>query len=194
MVMPENPDHAGVDNAIGPVTVIVKRRAKAGKTEEFEQWMDGILHEAMKFEGHMGVNVVRPVAPSRDYTIIFRFDTYSNLTKWENSEIRNEWLRKSLNVTEGEPSVEKHSGLEFWFTPDRMVMPPRYKMVIVTASFVFVLLISLAQAIRQILGTLLNPILVTLIATVIMVLLMTYIIMPTATRILRPWLYRNKLF
>ena len=205
MVMHDDQDHVGVNKAIGPVTVIVTRRAKAGKSKQFEQWMDGILHAAMKFEGHMGVNVIRPVAPSRDYTIIFRFDTYSNLTKWEESETRSEWLKKSLEVTEGEPILSKQTGLEFWFTPKQdaskngagqqaATIPPRYKMAIVTGAFVFVLLISIAQGIRQLLGPVLPSSLVTLIAVVVMVILMTYVIMPTATRLMRPWLYKNRLF
>ena len=171
MAVPDHQNHTEVDKSIGPVTVIVTRRAKADKKNEFEQWMDGILHAAMKFEGHMGVNVIRPVAPSRDYTIIFRFDTYSNLTRWENSQTRNEWLKKSIDVTEGEPVVEKQTGLEFWFTPAQRAatMPPRYKMAIVTGSFVFVLLVSLVQAIKQTLESILDPILVTLIATIVMV-------------------------
>jgi antibiotic biosynthesis monooxygenase (ABM) superfamily enzyme len=44
----------------GPVTLVVTRRAKAGKTEEFERWLYEIIHEAMKFEGHLGVNIIRP--------------------------------------------------------------------------------------------------------------------------------------
>lgn len=200
MAMPDNPDHANADNAIGPVTVIVTRKVKLGRSKEFEQWLDGIIHAAMKFEGHMGVNVIRPVPPSREYTIIFRFDTYANLTRWENSETRKEWLDKSLDLVEGE-SLEKHSGMEFWFTPKfedgnnrvlQAVIPPRYKMAIVTISLVFVLLISIAQAVRQILGSALPSIVVTLISTIVMVVLMTYVIMPTATRILRPWLYKNR--
>ena len=204
MDIPNSQDHVGVDNAIGPVTVIVTRRAKAGKSKEFEEWMDGILHAAMKFEGHMGVNVIRPTLPSRDYIIIFRFDTYSNLTKWESSEIRKEWLKKSLEITEGEPIVEKQTGLEFWFTPreygkdgqmqQRQTVPPRYKMAIVTGAFVFILLISIAQVLRQTLGPILPSILVTLISVIVMVILMTYLIMPATTRLMRSWLYKNKLF
>src|SRR6185295_12581767 len=91
-------------NDVGPVTVIVTRKAKAGKTKEFEEWMDGIIHEAMKFEGHMGVNIMRPPNSSDpEYVIIFRFNTYENLAKWEKSEIRKEWLKRSTEVTEGEP-------------------------------------------------------------------------------------------
>jgi hypothetical protein len=49
-----------VDKDDRPVTVVVTRIAKRDKIREFEEWMDGIIHEAMKFEGHMGVNVIRP--------------------------------------------------------------------------------------------------------------------------------------
>jgi uncharacterized protein len=204
MNIPNPENQAEVDGAIAPVTAIVTRRAKAGRTKEFEEWMEGILHAAIKFEGHMGVNVIRPVTPSREYTIIFRFDTYSNLTKWENSEIRNEWLKNSLVITEGDLVVEKQTGLEFWFTPkdnDKYIQqvqlaatPPRYKMATVTVAFIFVLLIGIDQPLSYALGPLLPSILVRLISVIAMVILMTYILMPTATRILRPWLYKNKLF
>lgn len=78
----------------GPVTVIVTRRAKPDKIEEFEKRMDGIIHEAMKFEGHMRVNIIRPSNPSNpEYVIIFRFNTVENLSKWESSEIRKKMDR-----------------------------------------------------------------------------------------------------
>ena len=147
-----------------PVTVIVTRRAKKGKITEFEEWMDGIIHEAMKFEGHMGVNIIRPVDASSnpEYVIIFRFNNYENLKKWENSEIRKEWLEKSKDVTEGEPKTEIQTGLEFWFTPmargrnssnEQVSLPPRYKMVMVTGGIVFVLISTLIPQIRQMTST-----------------------------------------
>ena len=37
------------DDDEGPVTSIVTRKAKKGKIREFEEWMDRIIHEAMKF-------------------------------------------------------------------------------------------------------------------------------------------------
>lgn len=74
--------------------------------------MDGIIPEAMKFEGHMEVNTIRPpdVLSKPEYVIIFRFNTCENLTKWEKSEIRKEWLKKSTDVTEGEAKVEVQTG------------------------------------------------------------------------------------
>ncbi|HJU85249.1 MAG TPA: antibiotic biosynthesis monooxygenase, partial [Nitrososphaeraceae archaeon] len=102
----------------GPITVIVTRTAKKGKIKEFEDWMDGIVHESLKFEGHLGVDVIRPVEQSKpEYVIIFRFNTLSNLLKWERSQARKEWLEKSKDVVEGEDKVQKLTGLEFWFTP-----------------------------------------------------------------------------
>lgn len=184
-----------------PVTVIVTRKAKKGKINEFEQWMDGIVHESMKFEGHMGANIIRPSNLSNpEYVIIFRFTSYENLTKWEKSEIRRKWIEKSKDVTEGDPRVEKQSGLEFWFTPNSgnataaaLDHPPRYKMAMVIIGVIFVLVSTLLPLIRDataVLPTLLSI----LLGVVIMVLLMTYVIMPTVTRVLKPWLSKKKFF
>jgi uncharacterized protein len=196
----------------GPVTVIVTRTAKRDKIKEFEEWMDGIIHEAMKFEGHMGVNVIRPAELSNpEYVIIFRFNTFENLAKWENSETRREWLAKSKEVAEGEPQVEKQTGLEFWFTPrsrsgsikgDKAsssstttapIAPPRYKMAIVITIIISILVSTLLPQIRQ-LTTGLHVHISTLIGVSTMVLLMTYVIMPSVTRLLGPWLSKKRLF
>src|SRR5688572_7223268 len=186
-----------------PVTGIVTRKAKKEKIRGCEEWMDGIVHEAMKFEGHMGANIIRPADLSNpEYVIIFRFSTYENLTKWEKSEIRSEWLKKSTDVTEGEPIVEKQTGLEFWFTPHSRTRsssvqattpPPRYKMAMVVTGIIFVLINSLIPQIRQV--TIELPVLLsTFVGVLIMVLLMTYVIMPSVTRLLGPWLSKKKLF
>jgi uncharacterized protein len=118
MTLHQNDNNNNNHGTTDPVTVIVTRKAKKGKIKEFEEWMDGIIHEAMNFEGHMGVNIIRPSdLTNPEYVIIFRFSTYENLTKWEKSEKRKEWLKKSKGITEGEPVVEMQTGLEFWFTP-----------------------------------------------------------------------------
>ena len=194
----------------GPITVIVTRIAKKGRIKEFEDWMDGIIHESLKFEGHLGVNIIRPVEQSRpEYVIIFRFNTLDNLLKWEKSQERKDWLEKSKDVVEGEDKVQKFTGLEFWFTPrspDRakreannnknsiptVNVPPRYKMVMVTVSILFVMLHTLIPPIRQLTESL--PLLLSdLLGLTITVLLMTYLIMPSVTRLLKAWLYKKKL-
>ena len=197
------------DQEDGPITVIVTRTAKKGRIKEFEDWMDGLVHESLKFEGHLGVDVIRPVEQSKlEYVIILRFNTLNNLLKWERSQARKEWLEKSKNVVEGEDKVQKLTGLEFWFTPrsahrtegeannneargQPVNLPPRYKMAIITAAIVFVLLNTLIPQIQQLTAPL--PLLLSsLLGVIIMEFLMTYLIMPSVTRLLKPWLYRKK--
>jgi len=48
MISHSNDNNIGSSDNEGPVTVIVTRKAKKGMTREFEEWMDGIIHEAMK--------------------------------------------------------------------------------------------------------------------------------------------------
>ena len=193
-----------------PITVIVTRTAKKGRIKEFEDWMDGIVHESLKFDGHLGVDVIRPAEQSKpEYVIIFRFNTLNNLLKWEKSQARKEWLEKSKDVVEGEDKVQKLTGLEFWFTPrsihrteseannneasgQPVNVPPRYKMAIVTAGIVFVLLNTLIPQIEELTAPL--PLLLSsLLGVIIMVFLMTYLIMPSVIRLLKPWLYKKKL-
>jgi uncharacterized protein len=102
-----------------PVTVIVKRIVKKNKIKEFEEWLSGINREVSRQNGSMGIDIIRPTDKESkpEYVIIFRFDNYGNLTKWENSSIRNEWLKKGRELVQSDPDVQKLTGLEFWFTP-----------------------------------------------------------------------------
>ena len=190
------------DEDEGPVTFAIARRAKAGKTDEFERWLDDIIHEAIKFKGHMGVNVIRPTNMSNpEYVIILRFDNFENLEKWEKSEIRKKWIEKGKDLIEGKAMMEKQTGLEFWFTPAsarastavEQQQPPRYKMAIVVTGIIFALVSTLLPQVEQ--ATVGLPVLLsTFVGVAIMVVLMTYVIMPSVTRLLRPWLVKKRLF
>ena len=190
------------DTHLLPVTVIVKRIAKKDKIKEFEEWLSGISKEVSKQNGSMGIDIIRPTdnESKPEYVIIFRFDNYDNLMKWENSSVRNEWLQKGRELVQSDPDVQKLTGLEFWFTPyskrnsDSMLVnsPRRYKMVIVTIPVIAALLLTLVPQIHFITESLSIPYSIRfVIAIAIMVLLMTYFIMPLLTRVLRPWLFRN---
>lgn len=185
-----------------PVTVIVKRIVKKNKIKEFEEWLSGITREVSRQSGSMGIDIIRPTdkESKAEYVIIFRFDNYDNLTKWENSSIRNEWLRKGRELVQSEPDVQKLTGLEFWFTPYSkknsylvpLNSPRRYKMVIVTIPVIALLLLTLVPQIHFIGESLSIPYAIRfVIAIAIMVLLMTYFIMPLLTRVLRPWLFNR---
>ena len=183
----------------GPVTVSARIKAKKGRIDEFEEWVDGIIHESLKFEGHMGVNIIRPPDPANpEYIVIIRFDNYQNLAKWENSGIQRKWIEKGKDVIKDEPKVAKQTGLEFWFTPifgntAPALEPPRYKMAIVTGAVIFVIINTFFPLIQNSTAGL-PDLLQALILVVILTLLMTYVIMPTITWLLRPWLSKKKLF
>ncbi|MGA8106400.1 MAG: hypothetical protein WB815_07065 [Nitrososphaeraceae archaeon] len=185
-----------------PVTVIVKRIVKKNKIKEFEEWLSGINREVSRQNGSMGIDIIRPTDKESkpEYVIIFRFDNYVNLTKWENSSIRNEWLKKGRELVQSDPDVQKLTGLEFWFTPYSkknshsmpLNSPRRYKMVIVTIPVIALLLLTLVPQIHFIGESLSIPYSIRfVIAIAIMVLLMTYFIMPLLTKVLRPWLFNS---
>ncbi|MFB5599870.1 MAG: antibiotic biosynthesis monooxygenase [Nitrososphaeraceae archaeon] len=186
-----------------PVTVIVKRIAKKDKIQEFEEWLSRISKEVARQEGFMGTDIIRPAsdASKLEYVIIFRFDNYDNLSKWERSSIRNEMLQKGQKLLETDPDIQKFTGLEFWFTPyfkDKssplipLTSPPRYKMVIVTIPVISILLLTLVPQIHFLTEMLSIPFPIRLvIALTITVLLMTYVIMPLLTKLLKPWLFKT---
>ena len=94
-----------------PVTVIVKRIAKKDKIKEFEEWLSGIAKEVSKQEGNMGIDIIRPTTDKNnksklEYVVIFRFNNYDNLTKWEKSPVRNEWLQKGRKLVESDPFIK----------------------------------------------------------------------------------------
>jgi uncharacterized protein len=190
------------DKRLLPVTVIVKRIAKKNKIKEFEEWLSGISKEVSIQAGSMGIDVIRPTDKESkpEYVIIFRFNNYDNLTKWENSSTRNEWLQRGRELVQTDPDVQKLTGLEFWFTPYStkssslvsLIPPPRYKMVIVTIPVISFLLLTLVPQIHFVTEMLFIPYSIRfVIAITITVILMTYLIMPLLTKLLRPWLFNT---
>lgn len=190
------------DETGGPVTAIVTRSPKRGKIKEFEEWMQGFIRESLRFEGHLGVNVIRPSDESKpEYVIVVRFNNLENMLKWENSAERNKWLEKGKGLTEGEGKIEKLTGMEFWFSPytskdtgRRIALtPPPYKMAIVTTAVIFILLTTLIPQVHKLTEGI-PSLLRTLMETTIIVVLMTYVLMPNVTRLLSPWLSKRTLF
>lgn len=179
----------------GPVSVVVTRRIKPGCEKAYEELVTGI-HESIKaFDGYLGSHILVPPAAdtgtTREYRIIFRFDTPAHLKAWEGSAERREWLDRMAGMIEGAPHYHVITGLETWFTlpgAGAIVPPPRYKMVAITLLAVFPLLTGFNYASQPLLSSL--PIwLRVLIGSVIVVPVMTYVVMPRMTRLFQAWLY-----
>lgn len=175
-----------------PVTVTVKRIVKPGCEQEFEEFLTGIINASMTFEGYLGTNVFPPTDPThREYLIIFKFNSRSNLRHWEGSECRRQWFARGESLTVGSPIIEVITGLETWFTLSRnkpMIPPPRYKMAVITWLAIFPLVNLINLVFAPILSYLSSP-QRTLILTLILVPLMTYLVMPRMIRLFAFWLY-----
>ena len=175
-----------------PVTVVFSRRIKPGREPDFENWLRGIIQEASAFPGYLGQNVIRPIDQNQpEYVMILRFDSYANLRRWEESPIRQRWLKLANKIADSDTKIQKTPGLEFWFTPPKRTAPaapPRYKMVIVLTVVIFSLSILLSPALASLLRSL-PPLLRQLLTIGIQVSLITYFIMPFLTRLLSRWLF-----
>jgi uncharacterized protein len=177
-----------------PVTMIVTRSVKPGCASRFEQWLHEIAAEAMRFEGHQGVNVIRPGSRSREYTAIFRFQTPAQLDAWVGSAARARQLQRADVLCDEVGRIQKASGVEAWFVLSaRLILAPpaRYKMAILSASAVLPLLVILPRLAAPALNRLPELGRLALMAFA-MTTLMTYLVMPLLTRIFSSWLYAER--
>ena len=175
------------------VTVVFRRTIHSDCTMEFEQQLKNVINIVSQFEGHIGVEVIRPSGTlQQDWVVIFRFESERHLSRWEQSDERNVWLAKVEPMTE-KLSVKKLTGLEFWFTlPDTAGRqpPPAWKMALVTTIGLYPLIYWLSPRLVLLFGDLPKP-LATLLLVSVIVGNMTWIVMPTLIRFLGPWLFRK---
>lgn len=172
-------------------TAIVTLQVKPGSELLYENWQDKITQAALKFEGHLGVNSLRPPSGrAPEYVTVFRFHGYENLKRWINSPIRQELLEEVKPLLEKTAEVQILEGMANWFTlPGRPELkpPPKYKMAILLWVAVFLQLTFLSPLIVKLLEGL-PKIIITAVNTGIIVILTTYFIMPYITKVFNKWL------
>lgn len=177
----------GSINESGPLTVVVTWRIRHGFEREFEAWRKEISSAALEFPGHMGIDVIVP-GNNSEYVVIFRFDSYTHLRAWQESDIRRDLLKKADPFREAEPSYHLESGLEYWFTRSgRAEPPPRWKMAIVTVLGVWPVSFLIPWLLNPLIGKA-PPFLQAFFIAVGIVVLLTWAVMPVMVKILRPWL------
>ena len=127
----------------GPVTLVVRLHARPRKDAVFEEWLQGISRESLQQDGCLGLNVNRPAHRNQpDYTVFIRFDTFSNLEKWEHSEKRRQWLIRGESLRTQDSMLQRHTGLDIRFTPQFGIsQPPRYKMIVVVLLAIYPLVL-----------------------------------------------------
>jgi antibiotic biosynthesis monooxygenase (ABM) superfamily enzyme len=177
-----------------PVTVVVSRKVKPGREADYERWIKAVTEVALKYEGHLGMNVFRPQRAGDPYVLVYKFDSGEHLDAWLNSPERAAMVKQAEELAI-ESHAEHVSGLESWFTlpgAAATIPPPKWKMALVTGVMVYALAQIIGPAVRYALDAHLPPPLTALITTAIMVSLLTWIVMPRVTRLLAGWLFVKK--
>lgn len=181
-------------NADYHVTAVITHLVKPGREEGYEEWMRGIIPVAKTFQGHLGVNILRPQkGVHSEYIIVLHFDHHQNLQAWLESDVRREWIERVKPLIQTSEDVQVLTGLETWFELPRRPQkspPKRYKMVLLTWLAVFVTLSIVSRLLSPLLAPL--PALLAQVITIgIVVWILTYLLMPQLTRLFYKWLYPN---
>lgn len=171
------------------MTSIIRRQVRSDCEQEFERWTKGIASACQKFEGYLGTRLIHPTKSSESHVTILSFDSYENYRTWMTSDVRENWLKKIENCTEGTISVEELSGFDYWManeTDKVRSWPPSFKMNIAAYLAILPLVSFVLPWLQPFMPA--NPVFGTLVSTAIITLLMGYISLPLVARIFRKWL------
>ena len=173
------------------VTVVVHRRIKVGREDEFQAAMQAFTQFALSFPGHQGMQLMRLVSGGRDYTVVARFASKEARQAFTSTPEYATWQRRLAELTEGDPRIDELSGLEGWFASGNapsLPKPGKIKMAIATFIGVF--------PVSTLVGVLVVPyiqqlpmLLVNAIVAALIVILLTWVVMPIVTRLLHRWLF-----
>ena len=174
------------------VTAVITHRVKPKFRSSYENWILGISAAARTFEGHLGVNILRPQQNAiPDYVIVLKFDTCDHLTAWLYSEVRKSWIKKVEPLIREQENIQVLTGLESWFElPNQRAPkgPKRYKQAILVWCGVMIVTVFIQPLIAPLLAYLPWP-LDQAIGVAITVGLLSYVIMPQLTLRLKNWLF-----
>lgn len=182
-----------MNNADGPVTIVVTRRVQPGHEAQYEALLEGLLRDAAGFSGYLGAQVQRPApgASRSEYTSVFRFASVPDLRAFEQSDRRRRFILEVTPHVEADATWDQLTGLEVWFSaPPGSVapQPSRARMALLLIAVVYGLVLSIGSLVAIVLRE--APTALRLLVTIsIEVLLMTYVLMPRLTRWLARWIY-----
>ena len=174
-----------------PVTVVVRRRVRAGSEQIYEDWLSRLTADAQTMTGYLGAQFQKPASDGAPYVSIFRFDSLDALEAFEQSDMRARYLAEIAPHVEADAIWERTTGLEVWFEAPKgtvVAQPSPHRMALVLIAVVFALVLALNVVLAPLIGG--WPLALRLLLTVILqVLLMTYVIMPRVTRLLARWIF-----
>jgi len=192
---------AGGDASAESVSLVVRHRVRAGAQPAYERWLAETMRVAAGFPGHQGVHVVRPAAGGADYTIVVRFASCEEATRWHQSAERAhliEAVRPQLEVAE---QVSVGAGIDYWFPSEHgaagepPMKPPAWKQWLITTSVIWPLTMVVPWAFGPVFKAL--PVLGVYgvehgVLAAVIVALVVWVIMPRYTQLVHGWLFRKE--
>jgi antibiotic biosynthesis monooxygenase (ABM) superfamily enzyme len=175
-----------------PVTVTIRRHVKRGREGAFEEALREFIPQALRFPGHLGVQVLQPMpGAAPEWVVVIKFQSRPHYDAFRASPEYTGWCAQLLELLEAEPVYQEQCGLESWFAlPGAVSQPvlPRWKMALVTWLGVNVAVIGLVYLLDPAIGAW-HRVLQLLFINTLVVVLLTWVLMPLLTRLFRPWLY-----
>lgn len=171
-----------------PVKIVLERRVLPGGEERFDQWVKRFMETASRFPGLEGSSILTS-GPRGEYFILLRFASLADLEHWQGSQEVNALIKEADTLSVAPDQAHVKTGFETWFTlpgiPAPPIVPPRWKMAVVTWLALLPQVIILSFLIPAGLPFLLDA----AVSTAIPVAILTWVIMPRLTRLLYQWLY-----
>ncbi|HWH77805.1 MAG TPA: antibiotic biosynthesis monooxygenase, partial [Candidatus Binatus sp.] len=179
------------------VAFIITHVIKAGEEQRYEDWLSDILRAVSKSSGYLGREIFRPAHGSRKYTTIVRFDSHEHLNGWAGSAARRSYVDSVSDLLEEGDQHEIRTGIDFWFTPEGIKPPKRWKQFLLTLSAVYPLTLVLPLVLGPLFSRIPPPLNDQLIkgftAAASLTALLTFVIMPHYTRLVKRWLYEESM-
>lgn len=173
------------------VTVLATRLVLPGREFEFEAFLRRLGDGLAGFPGCLGTATFAPVPPSREYVLMYRYDSHSSMQAWRASAERRSLIEESAELTEAPPTERRLSGTETWFaTPGGAVVrpPARWKMWLLSAGGIYPVITVLTMLAGPLLAALPMPVRSAIIVPLLSAA-MTWLVMPALSRLFARQLY-----
>jgi antibiotic biosynthesis monooxygenase (ABM) superfamily enzyme len=178
------------------VAFIITHTIKAGEEKRYEDWLLDILNAVSRSSGYLGREIFRPAHGSRKYTTIIRFNSHEHLNAWAESDVRRSYVSSVSDLLERGDQHEIRTGIDFWFTPEGIRPPKRWKQFLLTLSAVYPLTLILPLLFGPLFSLVPPPLNDQFVkgfaVAASLTALLTFVIMPHYTRLVKRWLYEEK--
>lgn len=175
------------------IHIAVTRIVREGHLAEFERLLEEFAARSLAEPGSRGVQLLYPPrgSGSREYGILRSFSGEAERESFYRSPLYQEWSERVAPLTEGPPVIRRLTGLEAWFRHPDGVVPPRWKMALLTWIAVWPVSLLVPPLLIPHIGSRLPAFLVPGVVSAGIVAVLTWIAMPLLVKAARPWLHSD---